>query len=303
MNVREQVAKLEGLLARVSSRRNAPRKAVEPEAAHAEALAEDSQVAPAQTTPIEARVAEAVVAKAMAPVAPKGAEPVVAKPVAAAVVEAKAVEPVVAKPVAPAPVEAKPAAPVQAAASAVELTARRAEGPKTPKPDDVELDFGVEVEEGVAEIDLEGLEDEAGISALSDSVADLDTVAGGDREEPPVSSQRPIRVEPPLEELAFGDADSIEAKQPPHSTPPESGRQAATPQASEDFLRSRARPAPAVAPPPAPTPVAPPAPPAALAAEVTRPVIAAASPAVFRGALPIPRPATLGELLDSTLAL
>jgi hypothetical protein len=42
---------------------------------------------------------------------------------------------------------------------------------------------------------------------------------------------------------------------------------------------------------------------AELKAEVTRPVVAAASPAVFHGAAPAFQPATFGELLDATLGL
>ena len=95
------------------------------------------------------------------------------------------------------------------------------------------------LEEGLAEVDLEGIEDEAGVAALSDSVADLDALLGDEHDEPPVSSQRPIHAELALEELAFGDGDAAEAKQPPHSTPPESGRQAASPPASEESCGAR----------------------------------------------------------------
>ena len=259
MNVREQVAKLESLLARVGSRRNAPRKpVVQEEPPQAVAVPEAALVAPPPPAP--ARVAEPVVAKAAVPPAapPKAAEPVVAKPAAAA---------------------------------------------QAPRPAEAELDEGVVLEEGLAEVDLEGIEDEAGVAALSDSVADLDALLGDEHDEPPVSSQRPIHAELALEELAFGDGDAAEAKQPPHSTPPESGRQAASPPASEELVRSAARAAQAAPPAAAEAHAAPPAAPAELTADVTRPVIPMASPAVFRGALPAARPATLGDLLDATLAL
>jgi hypothetical protein len=166
-------------------------------------------------------------------------------------------------------------------------------------------DVDVVIEEGTAEVDLEGIEEEeeAAAAALSDSVADLDAVAGP-HDDLPASSRRPIQMQPPLEELAFGDAP--EAKQA-HPAPPESRRQVATPEFDNDLLKSGVRPLPsAEAAPRGETPTTPPGSVAAtpeLAADVTRPAVAAASPAVFRGAAPTAKPATFGDLLDDSLGL
>jgi hypothetical protein len=152
----------------------------------------------------------------------------------------------------------------------------------------------VEVEEGMAEVDLEGLDDGA---ALSDSVADLDTAAGPTADdELPASSRRPIQIQAQLERL-----DAAAEDKAPHPPPPESGRQVAAASEFEgDLLKSGVRAMPEELAPVTP-PVAQPA--AELKADVTRPQIAAGSPAVFRGAAPEARPQTFGELLDSTLAL
>jgi hypothetical protein len=61
--------------------------------------------------------------------------------------------------------------------------------------------------------------------------------------EPPASSRRPIALESKLEDLAFGDAAPPEA---PHTPPPESGRQVASPPAVDldfdsDFTGVRSR--------------------------------------------------------------
>jgi hypothetical protein len=154
----------------------------------------------------------------------------------------------------------------------------------------------VEVEEGMAEVDLDGIDDASG-GELSDSVADLDVAAGGaDVEESPASSRRPIPMQAKLDELAEADA-----KAPPHPAPPESRRQVAI-QADTDFEadlnKSGVRPAPDAPPTPPP-----PAAPVALKADVTKPVVAAAAPAVFRGQVPTTKPASFGELLDLTLSL
>jgi hypothetical protein len=159
----------------------------------------------------------------------------------------------------------------------------------------------------MAEVDLEGL-DEEGVeaSALSDSVADLDQVAGrshGD-EEVPGSSRRPIQMQPPLHELAFGDA--ADAK-PPHPVPPESRRQVAIPPASDadgDFA-SGVRATPELEQPVAATAAktAPPAAAAQMKADVTRPTVGGPSPAVFHGTVPVVAPSTFGDLLDETLSL
>jgi len=159
----------------------------------------------------------------------------------------------------------------------------------------------VEVEEGMAEVDLEGLdEEEAGAASLSDSVADLDQVAGprdDHDDDVPDSSRRPIQLQPRLEELAFGD--TVEAK-PPHPAPPESRRQVATSEFDGELSGVRATPEIEGG---HAAPTTPPAAAAPLQADVTRPAVGAASPAVFRGAPPVAKPATFGELLDLTLGL
>jgi len=318
MSAPEQVAKLEALLDRVNTRRNAPRAsaAVHPDIAVQAAPVAAAPAPIAVPTPLPvtapaAAVVAPVVAKPAVPIAapsrPKLAEPpapvAVAPPAPAPTPAPVAVAPppppppaaVVAAPVAPPP----PATPAPVAAAAA-----------APKP---AHDVDVEVEEGMAEVDLEGLDEGPG-AVLSDSVADLDTVAAGasvdeDEEEVPASSRRTIQMQSPLEsplaELAFGDA--AEAKSP-HPAPPESRRQVTIPDVEADLLKSGVRPMaealpatppPVAAPPPLPAAAAP----IALKADVTRATVATASPAVFRGAAPQVRPATFGELLDATLGL
>jgi hypothetical protein len=248
------------------------------------------------------KLAEPIVEKAPtpAPAPVRLAEPVVEKAPTPAPAPVKLVEPVVGQH------ETKPEVPVAKAAvseptSTVELTTQPARPAPVPEAADTEAE--VEVEEGVAEVDLEGLDEETGEVSLSNSVADLDAIAGvGEDEEPPSSSQRTLMSAAPREELTFGEG--AEAKTP-HPAPPESGRQAAIQPASDDLLQSGVRQAPPMVAKIAEPPVAEP-PPAAelkLEADVTRPVIAAASPAVFRGALPVAPPATFGALLEATLGL
>jgi hypothetical protein len=142
-------------------------------------------------------------------------------------------------------------------------------------------------------------------------------------QEPPASSRRPIAVESKLEDLAFGDATAPEA---PHTPPPESGRQVASPPVDLDFdgdstgIRSKEQDDAEVTvigtPPPPPPPlaapveaaVAEPAPPMASdvvvsAPEVTRAILPDAPVAVFEGSAPVFKPASFGELLEATLAL
>jgi hypothetical protein len=139
-------------------------------------------------------------------------------------------------------------------------------------------------------------------------------------QEPPASSRRPIAVESKLEDLAFGDATAPEA---PHTPPPESGRQIASPPVDLDFdgdstgIRSKEQedvevtvigtPPP---PPPLPAPVEAavhePAPPEVVvgAPEVTHAILPDAPVAVvFAGSAPAFKPASFGELLEATLAL
>jgi len=269
MSAQEQVAKLEALLARVNGRRGAPR----PSAVTA-APAEQTP-APVERTPPPAPVAPPPVAAA-------------APPPAAITSPPPPVEPVVAKAAAPEPRTPAPAS--------VEVAAKAASPSLAPDPN---VDVDVEVEEGMAEVDLDGLDDEEGGDAsLSDSVADLDVVAAGasadddeeDELELPASSRRPIQIQAPLEE-SFNDSASAA---PPHPVPPESGRQIAAPPVL-DFegdlsgVRSVA--------------AADAAPHVELKADVTRPVVTTASPAVFHGEVPAFHPATFGDLLDATLGL
>jgi len=291
MSATEQVTRLEALLERVNTRRGAPRRPPvldEPVAHVEEAPVVHAAAAPAPRAPepVAARVVPPV---AVAPVAPppKAPEPV----------EAKVVPPVAAAPVAPPP---KAPEPVKAPEPPPPVMAHAAPAAVLDSPN---VDVEVEVEEGVAEVDLEGLDEELAASSLSDSVADLDTVAGGGEAEAPVSSRRTVQMQSPLEELAFGAAAAAKG---PHPAPPESGRQVAIPDATEaegDLLKSGVRPAPVLEPVAPLVETAPPAAPLELKADVTRPVIPAAAPAVFRGAVPIPVPATFGELLEATLAL
>ncbi len=119
-----------------------------------------------------------------------------------------------------------------------------------------------------------------------------------EEEEPPVSSRRPIAVEPRLAELAFG-----EAPPPPvaHTPPPESGRQVAAPPVDLDFEgeSTGVRTTPSAPP----GPVARPAP-SAVVPEVTRASLEGKGEvASFTGNVPVQKPSNLGELLDATLDL
>ena len=283
MSASEQVSKLEALLERVNTRRNAPRTT----AAAAAPAAHDDVIARVEATPT---AVNPIVPKP-APSTPKLPDAVAAKPAAAAV-PAPAPTPKPA-PVAVATPAPAPVAPVAAAKPAAPAIAKAA---LTPEPPSVDVD--VVVEEGVAEVDLEGLDEEGSDVSLRDSVADLDAVAGGSsaaEDDPAASSRRPIQVQPAAGATALADAAEAKA---PHPAPPESGRQVAIPPASgeDELLKSGVRAAP-VAPPEAA------AAPAPLRADVTRPALAAESPAVFHGAAPIAAPATFGELLEATLSL
>jgi hypothetical protein len=264
MSAQEQVTKLEALLARVNGRRGAPR----PVAATAAAYAEAAQVEPSHV--------EAAPEPRRAPAAP-APEPRTPPPARVEPVAAVAAPPPAA-PVAAAPVHVAPSEPT------VAVVATRP-GSMAPGAEDE-----VEVEEGMAEVDLDDIEeDEAADASLSDSVADLDVLmAASAPEDVPASSRRPIQLQVPDD--AF---HTTATPLPPHPVPPESGRQVAAPVADFEGDLSGVRSVAAVDIAPA----------AELKAEVTRPVVAAASPAVFHGAAPAFQPATFGELLDATLAL
>lgn len=250
MSAQEQVTKLEALLARVSGRRSAPRQGVGASPAHAE---------PTHVEPIPEPLHAAV------PVAAEVKTPPLAH-----------IETVAAPPELPMAAVAPSEPPVAVAARP---------GSMAPGAEEE-----VEVEEGMAEVDLDDIEeDEAADASLSDSVADLDVLmASSEAEEVPASSRRPIQLQAPEE--AFHDTRT---PLPPHPVPPESGRQVAAPVADFEGDLSGVR---SVA-------AADIAPPVELKAEITRPAVEAASPAVFRGAPPTFQPATFGELLDATLSL
>ena len=267
MSAEKQVAKLEALLERVTLRRNAPRIV-------SDAAATTPPPAKA-TTPAPAPVH----AKSPAPSPPAAIQPLPDRPtVSANVPTTRANMPEAAIP--PAPLTPAPATPP--AASAPMVSSRGPAG-----------DDDVEVEEGMAEVDLEGLDE--GADGLIDSVADLNAVAAGasaDGNDVPASSRRPIQLQAQRGELRFNDGPT-ETKL--HPIPPESQRQVAIPAASEaeeDLFKSGVRAMPEI-----------PGAPLELKADVTRPTPVAASPAVFRGAAPEVKPSTFGELLDLTLSL
>ncbi len=162
--------------------------------------------------------------------------------------------------------------------------------------------------------------------------AELEPEAG--TEEPPVSSRRPISLEPPeppLDELAFGDAAPAPT---PHTPPPESGRQVALTPADLDFegeatgVRSKHEESADKLPtlPPAPPAQAaaahvaegtsaraksvppPSVPPVALVPKVTpqtvQPILETTGVAVAFVGKPVEfRPASFGDLLDASLDL
>jgi len=240
VNTNEHVAKLEALLARVNGRRGAPRVPV----------ASDSEPTLYSTRePAHAAVAPPLVHPATPKPAPVEAKPAPITPPPAPV-EAR-LAPTVAKPAPappapptpkPSPVEARPApAAAKSPAPPVVEAAARPAAQTSPPPHAVTstVDVEVEVEEGEAEVDLEGIDEAEGVDALlSDSVADLDQVAGPLEEEVPASSRRPIQLEPPLAERAFSDSAP-----PPHPVPPESGRQVAVAEFDGDLSGVRSAPA------------------------------------------------------------
>jgi hypothetical protein len=253
MSAQEQVTKLEALLARVSGRRSAPRQVL--------------GASPAQAEPTHVEPTPEPFHDAVPVVGEVKAQPLARIETPAAV--------------------AAPPEPLTAAAAPSEPPVAVAARPASMAPGAEEE---VEVEEGMAEVDLDDIEeDEAADASLSDSVADLDVLmASSAAEEVPASSRRPIQLQAPDE--AFHDTTT---PLPPHPVPPESGRQVAAPVADfeGDLSGVRSVAASDIAPP------------VELKAEITRPVVEAPSPAVFRGAPPAFEPATFGELLDATLSL
>jgi hypothetical protein len=122
-------------------------------------------------------------------------------------------------------------------------------------------------------------------------------------DEPPASSRRPIALEPKLEELAFGEAAPMEES--PHTPPPESGRQVAASPVDLDFEGEFTGVRPREPEPLAVTVIAEAKPAEALklAPETTVAALPDLVPAVYAGATPVFKPATFGELLDATLTL
>jgi hypothetical protein len=384
VSAQERIAKLEALLARVTSRAadaRAPRGNGVAAKVGGPSLHDTAQVA-AQAAPSEA---EATVA----------ARPTAAAPPVA--VEAPPIRPAAVAP-APAPIPIRPQAPAlagsppAAAAAHVEHAAPEASSESEPEELDIDaaqlesvrppaarpesaavedptesrerlvaapaVDEQTEAihlppvhhesapEEGDGRAPTVAAADEDGpVLELSADSPDVEVSAAEiEVEEPPASSRRPITqepAEPPLEELAFGDAA---APALPHAPPPESGRQVALTQADLDFESEatgvRSKPdetiikAPSIPPaeraverqdapradepaaarpktvPPSvhPASVPPPSVPAAAAVtavipEVVRPALGALPVAEFVGAPRAFTPATFGDLLDATLSL
>lgn len=265
MNVRERIARLEAILARVTQRAAAPR----------ETNGDGAARAAAQTgaTPVE----EAVVSSE--PITPLDVEVSERTEEAPMVVEVESRERIVAA----SELRAEEAVPDSAPISAEPPFPVVAKGERPPaEPLQAEAAEGPEITVSVTEVE------EA-------------------EEEPPASSRRPIALEPKLEELAFGEAAPVQP--PPHTPPPESGRQVAAPAVDLDFdgeftgVRPREPEAVAVtvlgdAPKPKPAEA-----PMNLSPETTAPKLPGAAAVAFEGAAPVFQPATFGELLDATLVL
>lgn len=243
MNVQERIAKLEALLARVSTRAGEPRNghAASPRVDVVVAAAPVAQPVPARIEPPRVTVATPNVA-----VLPTSLPVVHAAPEEPEEIELAATDllssppPPVAAEAAPAMAEVSAASdePLEsrerlvAAPAVEELTdvqslppvAEREEEPPPSDPTVARAPTSMRVSEGPA---LELAPDDAPEVEVSTSDLDDGGVVDVDMEadEPPASSRRPIALEPPLEELAFGDAAPPPAA---HTPPPESGRQVAS---------------------------------------------------------------------------
>lgn len=374
MSAQERIAKLEALLARVTSRAGEARPArtdgavaaatkVNGPGSVARALAPSSGAtpAPAEAAPTRSHaplpaappvevatnrppsVVPAPTTPAPVPVRPQ-APPLAASPVATAhvepeeteelnldVVQLESVRPPPARPEAPVADDASESRERLVAAPPVEEQTEALTLP--PARHDAEGEHPAVASDGRAG------DDDAPVLELSADSPDVEVSAADiDVEEPPASSRRTIAqapAEPPLEELAFGDAHAPPPM--PHAPPPESGRQMALTQANLDFeseatgvqskpdetiikapsipppasaeaAAARPKTVPPSAPPPpvqvaAPRSVPPAAPAVVTTPEVVRPSLEAKPVAEFVGQRPAFAPANFGELLDATLAL
>jgi hypothetical protein len=303
VNVQERIAKLEALLSRVSARAAEPRRSV----------------AVTAEPPVEARplvtngpAASVLVAE------PRVAQPrPVPQPPEPVEDETEELELDAAELTSVPPPPVRPEASVVATEDPTESRERMVAAPAVDEVTDaVHLSRSSSSDDDAPELEVSG-------------TADLENEAAD--EEPPASSRRPIPSEPPLEELAFGDAP---APPMPHTPPPESGRQVAVTPPELDFdgeaTGVRNRPEEAIAkaesvrpkaesvrpaaeapraevatapaksvPPAAPMPVA------KLTAQVVRPSLDApdGGVAVFVGQPAEFKPSSFGDLLDASFDL
>jgi len=331
MNVQERIAKLEALLARVTTRATEPRQAAVAGVAHAGGPAEDDFVDVASSASPSRAANGPASAPLSRPVAPPphvvAAAPIVTREVPelpeeeTEEVELDAVELGSLPPAGPPAEDPTESRERMVAAPAVDEHTDVANLPPVHKRD--------RDSDGPTVMRTSPREDDAPELEVAEA-AEID----GDAEELPPSSRRPIHAEapePPLAELAFGDAP---APPMPHTPPPESGRQVSATPADLDFeseatgVRSKpdeslvkAPSAPPAAhastdapvtvksvPPPAKT--VPPAavksvpPPVKLAPQVVRPSLDAADGVASFVGKPVEfKPATFGDLLDASLDL
>jgi hypothetical protein len=293
VNVQERIAKLEALLSRVSSRAAEPRHSVAGSAALVEAP-------PAPPAAFVAPHKVAVQARQ---------EPAHPVPVEEETEELE-LDAVELTSVPPPPV--RPEATVVPAEDPTESRERMVAAPAVDEVTDAVHLSRSSSDDDAPELEVSGTTD------LENEAAD---------EELPASSRRPIHLEPtepPLEELAFGDAP---APPMPHTPPPESGRQVAVTPPELDFdgeaTGVRSRPEEAIAkaessqsaaeapraevasaqaksvPPAAAAPVA------KLTPQVVRPSLDApdGGVAVFVGQPAEFKPSSFGDLLDASIDL
>jgi hypothetical protein len=266
VNVRERIAKLEAILARVAERAAGPRETNGGGvAAHApvDDGAEEPVISTEPVTPLDVELAEQteeapMVAEALPAVEVESRERIIAAS-AAQRAEDREPEPV------PISVDERPAA------------ARTAETDAADAP-------------------------EITVSTVSDVPEVIETA---EDEEPPASSRRPIALEPKLEELAFGEAAPVEPG-PHTPPPESGRQVAAAPVDLDfegEFTGVRPREPEAVAVTVLEASAAKEAAPAVLAAEATGAKLSGPAPVIFEGSAPVFKPSTFGELLDATLTL
>ncbi len=269
MNPRERIAKLEAMLARVTTRAAAPREANGGGAARepVQALADEPVVSSEPITPLDVEVNLVDDAPDASAAPPRGS-------LQADASAAESRERIIAAPELPVEAGEVEAAPISAEPISVETADRSV-----------------------------ALAAEAA-SQAPDTTESRSEIVEASEEEPPASSRRPIAIEPKLEELAFGEAAPVEAV--PHTPPPESGRQVAAAPVDLDFdgeftgVRPRE-------PEKSPVTVLGTGRTDSSPVELAPEAIAAKLPAVasvrFEGAAPTFKPASFGELLDATVSL